>query len=1090
MALRIELLGNLRITQDQRAVTAVNTNRLRSLLAYLVLHADAPQPREYLSFLLWPESNESQARTNLRQLLHHLRRALADVGCLLTDNQTVHWQRDPACVIDVDEFEAAFRRAQEAGRRADLAAERQALEQAERLYQDDLLPGVYDDWLEPKREQLRQQFSEALSRLAALLESLGEHSAAIRYAERLVAHDPLSEAHYQLLIRLHAANHDRASALRAYHRCMRVFKRELGVDPGPVTRELFEQVLKSEPIRSAHVELPPASAASPLPLVGRRKEWERLRECWRVAADGETRLALILGEAGIGKSRLAEELFQYCAGQRIAAARTRCYAAQNHLSYSPVTDWLRAEPLQAARAQLPAPHLAELARVLPEILVERKDIKPPQPLAQNWQRRHFYDALNAAFGKARKPLLLVIDDLQWCDLDSFEWLHSFCRSEQASQVLVAGTVRPEEAGREHPLTGLLSDLRQTGLTVELSIGPLSADETGALAGQIANRPLDPHYLKDLYAATGGNPLFVVESVRAGDEDPQRTSSKFPGSNAEPRPVGAVITARLARLSRSAYELAGLAATIGTSFSIDLLAKATDWDEDSLSRALDELWQRRIVDGQGAGAYDFTHDRLREVAYSELSPVRQRFLHRRVARAIEELHAGALEGIHGQVAGHYEAAGMLEPAIRHYHDAAVVAQQRCADTEAVLLIQRALTLGGELKESAVRDTQELDLLAMLGRSLVTTRGYSTPEVGETYARALMLSRRLGEKNHYFSALGGSWLFHTVRGQLEGALALGRQLLELARNEDSSGLSMAGHFLYGGNLFHLGRLEEARQHVEQSLAVRDERPHSALPLFFGPDIGVFCQSYRAHVLWHLGLPDQSAKACEEALARALRVAHPFSLAIALAYAALLHSFRRESGATLAQAEEAAALCRKHDFPYYLAWSEILAGWAMAVEGNVTPGVTRLRSGLDALRNTAAELRLPFYHAMLAQVCGLAGQFAEAQANIATGLAFQRKNHELWAAPELHRIQGDLVAIDNPGEAYACYQRAFEAARNTGARALELRAATSMCRLPLAPDTLAEARSRLQNTYRQFTEGFDTPDLTEARSVLRDTARTVPA
>src|SRR6185436_17237050 len=212
------------------------------------------------------------------------------------------------------------------------------------------------------------------------------------------------------------------------------------------------------------------------------------------------------------------------------------------------------------------------------------------------------------------------------------------------------------------------------------------------------------------------------------------------SKGVPPRVQAVIGARIAQLSPQAYELAGLAATIGRPFSFDLLAKATDWDEDSLSRALEELWQRRIIDGQGAGTYDYTHDLLREVAYTELSPIRQRTLHRRVARALEELYAPDPADVSAWMAAHYDAAGMAEPAIRYYRTAAFVAKQRFADADAVDLIRRALRLCREFPETAKRDKEELELLATLGPSLVATQGYSMPEVGETFERGLLLARR--------------------------------------------------------------------------------------------------------------------------------------------------------------------------------------------------------------------------------------------------------------------------------------------------------------------------------------------------------------
>ena len=268
---RIELFGKFRITSDGEPLALVNKARLQALLAYLILDSDNPQPRERLAFLMWPESAESQARTNLRQLLHHLRHALPpQCGLLTADHQTVQWQPGSACGVDVLEFDRAVASAGVAARSGQADAELEWLERAARLYQDDLLPAVYDEWLQAKREQYRRQAAQVFTRLASVLEQQGEFARAIPYAERLVALDELREAHHQLLIRLHQLNRDRASALRAYHQCMRTLRRELGVEPGPATRALFEQALRADNRERDLVR--PADSPASLPAPARRQK--------------------------------------------------------------------------------------------------------------------------------------------------------------------------------------------------------------------------------------------------------------------------------------------------------------------------------------------------------------------------------------------------------------------------------------------------------------------------------------------------------------------------------------------------------------------------------------------------------------------------------------------------------------------------------------------------------------------------------------------------------------------------------------------------------------------------------------------------
>ena len=770
--MRISLFGNLRVSIDGKLLTAINTNRLHSLIAYLILHGDTPQPRERLAFMLWPASSESQARTNLRQLLHHLKRALpAEANFLVTDHFTAHWRQDASQSIDTVEFQKAI-----ADAASDPTREIQALKTAAQLYEDDLLPALYDDWITPLRTEYRARIAEVLYRLATLLEKQNDFPTAIPIAERLVTLDPLSESNHQLLIRLHAAHHDRASALRAYHQCMRVLRRELGVDPGAATRELFERILKAEPKPESR-EL---AAAKPQtqkvrPLVGRAEEWQHLSAAWQSAMEDGPRVAVISGEPGIGKTRLADELYQFCVCQGHAAARSRCYAGQGQVAYAPVAEWLRSDAVRRSWASLRPQQRAELSLLVPEIESARPE--PPSPLAESWQRLHFYESLSAAFGKSQKPLLLFLDDAQWGDPDSFEWLHALLTSPAAAGVLVLATVRAEETGREHPFTRFLASLRQLGIVVELPLQPLDARETAELALLESAKPLESANLGEIFRATQGNPLFVVESVRAGLQ-----STK----------VHAVIASRLAQLSPASYELAGVASVVGRPFSFELLEKATDWDEASVSQALDELWRRRIIDTRGAAEYDFTHDRLREVSYAELTVVRQRYWHRRVARALAEVYSADIDNWNGQIASHFEQARMAEEAIERYWQAAKFARQRYADTEAADLLRRALALCRGFPESDQRQKQELDLLVTLGPALVTTEGYSAAAVGETYDRALELSRRLDHRN-IFAILSGAWAFHTVRGDLENTRHVSLEFLRLAKQQPTPALMVAGNVL---------------------------------------------------------------------------------------------------------------------------------------------------------------------------------------------------------------------------------------------------------------------------------------------------------
>ncbi len=688
-SLRIHLLGSFRLLHGDQPVAGFDQARLQELLAYLLLHRNGPVSRQHLAFLFWSESTEKQARTNLRNLLHRLRRALPDVDRFLNASElALQWRGDAPYLLDVALFEEHMRQAATA---VAYGEQIQHLEQAVAAHGGELLPGCYSDWLLAERDRLAQAYGAALEKLASLYEERRDYRRAIGHAQTLLRNDPLHESAYTRLMRLHALNDDRAAALHTYHSCATVLRRELDVEPGPAMRESYEQILSLKTQPST-----PAQTDAAIPLVGREAEWAQLLQTWRHAGH-RPRLLLICGEAGIGKTRLAEALAEWVGRQGIDALMARCYAAGGELAYAPVVAWLRA----AARAPLADPFLRELARLLPEILVERPDLPPPEPLTEGWQRLRLFDALAQAVLTGRSAVLLVLDDVQWCDRDTLDWLHFLltARPDQGrrSHLLVVATLRSEENETNSAFSAWRAELARTGQLVEVELGPLSQDATLALAERVADWPIDRALGPLLYQDSEGHPLFIVEIVRAGFGRSHGTAATHAGAiqpdgTALPDRVQRVLEARLAQLSPPARGVLDLAAVVGRAFTFRVLEHATDLSEEILVGCLDECWRRRIIREQGEDAYDFSHDKLREAVYAGLSRTRRRWLHGRVAQALESLHAGDLDTVSGQIADHYEQAGKKQAAIAFYRQAATVAQHIYANSEAVRIYQYLLHSG--------------------------------------------------------------------------------------------------------------------------------------------------------------------------------------------------------------------------------------------------------------------------------------------------------------------------------------------------------------------------------------------------------------
>ncbi len=1096
-------------------VTNVNTARLQSLLAYLVLHRDAPQSRQHLAFLFWPDSTEAQARTNLRNQLYHLRRALPDADRFLhVDVKTLQWRPEAAFTLDVAEFERAVAQANKADLAGHQAAVRAALEETVGLYRGDLLPGCYDNWVLLLRERLSQAFVRALERLIELLEAQRDYPTAIRYAQRLLRHDPLHEAAYRQLMRLRALSGDRAGALRAYHTCATVLQRELAVEPSPATREMYERLLNVEP-QAEPRRTPPAALAARPPLVGRHREWQQLQAAWRGAARGRPHIVLVAGEAGIGKSRLAEDLIEWAGHQGVATARTRSYAAEGALAYAPVAAWLRTDTLRAALPALEDVWLTEVARLLPELLTERTDLSPPGPLTESWQRQRLFDALARAILASSQPLLLVINDLQWCDQETLEWLRYLLRVDPQARLLIVGTFRPEETGPDHPLTSLRLALHRSRQFTEMELSPLDEAETATLAGHVAGRELPPALAARLYQETEGNPLFVVETVRAGLPGDSDSDSDPPSLSLSLSPeVQAVIHERLAQLSPPARGLASLAATIGREFTFDVLARASDSDEDTLVQELDELWQRRIVREQGADAYDFSHDKIREVAYAELSAARRRLLHRRVALALEAVHANDLDAVSGQVASHYERAGRPAQAIPYYQRAAEVAARVCANNEAADQLTRGLMLLETLPQTLERAEQELTLQLALGNAFSFIKGLASPELGEAYARARMLCQRVGEMAQHLPALWGLWAFHLMRAELHTAREMGEELLRLAESEQDPTAFLVAHRALGVVLFYLGELAPARAHLEQAIALYDRRQHHAHRFLYWYDPGVACLYYVAYPLLFLGYPDQALENLDAALTLARELSHPISEISVLGAGALFHVWRRDMQSTLEWAQASIDLAAGLGMP---AWSGLVTvihrgalveqrsepapppassrvhrGASREVEGpgQLQAEIARMHESLAIWRDAGAGLHVPLSLSMLAKAYGKAGQPEEGLAILDDALAAAHRTGERYYQAELHRLKGELIwkaqgrrRNDESGDPSpeTCFRQAIDIARSQQAKLLELRAATSLSRLWQRQGRPAEAYRLLKDVYDWFTEGFDTPDLKEARALL---------
>jgi tetratricopeptide (TPR) repeat protein len=742
---------------------------------------------------------------------------------------------------------------------------------------------------------------------------------------------------------------------------------------------------------------------------------------WRAAAHGPAHLFVIRGEAGIGKTRLAEEFVIWARSNGVAAVTARCYASEGRLAYAPIAAWLRSDVLKPALAALEPAWASDVARLRPELLAERPEVPAPSRQLENWQRLAFFDALARAF-RGAAPLALIVDDLQWADGDTIDWLQHFVRSTTDTPCLVVGTVRAEEEQDNPPLGRLVSYLERDRLLTSIALGPLDRTATTQLAGEVAEHPLDDHAAARTFKETEGHPLFIIERGRMA-----LASHSEAAEPALPQ-VQSVVAARLALLSDDARGVAQVAAAVGRDFRFDLLAEASDLEEAALVRALDELWRRHIVRVQADERWDFSHDRIREVAYAGIGPAHRRLIHRRIAQGMERLFADRLDDVSASIAVHLDRGGLPARAVPFLERGAAVALRISATEEAIRCLNYALALLERLPPGPERDAQELALRASLSIPLNIGRGYAAPDVEANLDRVFALSVTDGRAEVPVRWLWVAFALRYMLGDSRGARDVSERALALSQSDPS--FRCEAHHAMGGTLLSVGELVESKRHFELAIAAYHEADPKRSAL--GSDLGVFAHAWFTQTLWLLGEDAAAVSSAERSIAIARKLDHLYSQTIALAYSSLLHQLRGDVDQMLACATETIALCERYGFAYYGDWARALAGWARGLE-RPDEGVMLMERALEQLDAQRAQARRPYYLSLLADTYARLGNRDRVGVILDSAIAMSLDRGEAWWLPALYLQKS---ALEPPDTALATRERGLALARAQGNRALEAR------------------------------------------------------
>ncbi len=823
-------------------------------------------------------------------------------------------------------------------------------------------------------------------------------------------------------------------------------------------------------------------------FVGRHDNLNALLQRLERAQAGQGQIVGIMGEPGLGKSRLLAEFRRAAADAEIHYITARCHSYGRVTPYLPVLDVIRqcCDLSPALDADI---HAMQVRDTLQQL-----DMNPEHTsLISNFLRMIPEAATRPDFDltglkrqtdeqlwqlllqqSRQRPCVVEIEDIHWIDQTSDEWFSVLAQRMAATSLLLAFSYRP----------GYRPDWLSLSYATQLSLSPLLATDSRRLIRTV----LAPHSHAvetedQVLAQAGGNPFFLEELAQSVNEQETITSPL-----STPNTIQSVLAARIDRLPTLAKSLLQMAAVAGHEISVSLLQSVCGLTEAELQDQLQALRARELfIDTQltPEPMVAFKHVLIREVAYRSMLSQTRRRTHIRIAQALitqlPELATAQPE----LVARHYTKAEQLAEAITYWQRAAELAVQRSAFFEAESHYQAALDCLANLPRTALRTEQEIALLIHLARTHVATKGWTAPQVMDAYGRAEALCRQIGDARQHFPALGGLWLYHLERGEMHTSKVLAQHLRLRARDANEPVWLLGAHSALGHTAFFSGEFAAAQAHLSNGLALYDRTAnYTHLPLYGQGNPGLDCQLYHARALLLRGYPDQALSRHREALAEARALGQPYILSQCYIFGGFLYVTLQDSFNVQAQSEAAIALSQDHHFAQWLAMGRTLHGWALVRQGQTDRGIAQLRLGVQGWRTLGAQLSLPLVLGLLAEALGTIEQpdvgltvVQEALDLIEVGGATNRLAHLL-------RVRGELrlaIAPHRVTEAEADFQRARGVARQQQAKWLELQAVLRHCHLLRDQGQPRVAQALLTGIYREINEGFETLDMQDAHSLL---------
>jgi tetratricopeptide (TPR) repeat protein len=881
-----------------------------------------------------------------------------------------------------------------------------------------------------------------------------------------------------------------------------------------------ERTADSGPILLPQRTIPFDSAAGQTGFVGREQELDFLRRLLAKALRGERYAVMIGGAPGVGKTRLANELRVEASRRGFVTLVGKCFERESAAPLDPFVQMLEAAIALAPNSETVRSALgdeaAQIVSLLPQLRRTFGNLLPGEARSEQihplsfdalaLSERALFDAIVGVLSRltGAKPLLLLVDDMHWADESTLALLAHIARAGTSAPLIVIGTFRDIQLRLDGPLAMLQDELVRLHALEMVKLEGLSFKAVGEMIKALSGRQPPETIVDFICSGTEGNPFFIEELYRHLLDSGKLFDANgqfYPKLKATdldiPTNVRLLIGRRLAKISDPTREVLVHAAIFGKSFTFRLLEATTNKDDDSLITCLEEAENAGLVSSAIAypdAQFRFAHELIRRAVLEEISPVRLQRLHLKAGEAIERLYADTQEESVNDIALHFWLAGTAANLTRTYRHLIRAAQRALAQSGYDLTIEharRAIELTERLPPSSERDADELQLLLTYGVAILATRGWYVPELGRMYLRAYTIC---GQINHDAAAISsvlfGLWSYHLVRGELPKSSEYADEMVRLSSGLNDDGLTVQANWMLGVTHFFMGRLTAARKAFGQCIDRYDSAGHRHLASRFGQDPCVSSLCFDGMALWLLGYPEQAQVRIEQSLRLARALEYPFSLAWCLSHIGKYQTMRRDYDAARRVNDEAMQLCIENNFKFYELMNRTYCGISLALQGKFEE-LKAIQAPTPTSLESDSVLSESFMNSAFAEAFAKRGKFEKAAALLERAYTFMNRNQERYVEAELERIRGELELQRSKSSTlkrvnvYAIAEQAFcramEIADAAGARSLHLRAAISFARLMILRGNKLKARQVLEQSYNCFVEGFDAPDLVEAKELL---------